>query len=417
MFKNGEYEKIRINLISQYMKILLFIKINFLIFFGIYYYKYNYQLSFTPYSPKIIQIKVRGGKLAKIGIISDSQLKKNISTDFFNFYAYNMYRALKIFQKNNIDIIILAGDITFDGKIINYLYFNEIYNSVYENHKRPILISLMGNHDYMDKNCSKLGNQKKFFKYMNSYPFSHYLINNYNFIFFSYSFITKGDFKKEEYSWLKSKIKDARKRIKKVGDPIFIISHMPPLKTVYGSENILGDKALYDILKNYSEVISISGHSHYSLRNKKSIWQGEFTSLNIQSLSYIELDKYYSNYLDVVNLSKNDSMGLIVYLNKNNVTFDRIQFSNEEILEERWNINFPINASNFIYKFNKMNKKIKPFFYDKNRIKIKKINLNYNIQIFIIFNAALHQEYVYKYKIVLIILESFQYFNFYFNNL
>ena len=121
--------------------------------------------------------------------------------------------------------------------------------------------------------------------------------------------------------------------------------------------------------------------------------------------------------MDVVNLSKNDSMGLIVSLNKNNVTFDRIQFSNEEILEERWNINFPINASNFIYKFNKMNKKIKPFFYDKNRIKIKKINLNYNIQIFIIFNAALHQEYVYKYKIVLIILESFQYFNFYFNNL
>ena len=260
----------------------------------------------------------------------------------------------------------------------------------------------MGNHDYMDNNFSKIGNQIKFFKYMNSYPFSHYLINNYNFIFWSYTFIIKGNSKKEEYSWLKSRIEYARKKIKKVGDPIFIISHMPPLKTVYGSENILGDKDLYDILKNYPEVISITGHSHYSLRNKKSIWQGEFTALNIQSISYIELDKLYSNYLDVVNSSKNDSMGLIVSLNKNNVIFDRIQFSTEEILEERWNINFPMNSSNFNYKFDKMNNKIKPFFDDKSRIKIKIINnKNFNKKILIIFKAAFHQDYVYKYKIVL----------------
>ena len=87
------------------------------------------------------------------------------------------------------------------------------------------------------------------------------------------------------------------------------------MKTVYGSKNILGDKDLYDILKNYPEVISITGHSHYSLRNKKSIWQGEFTALNIQSISYIKLDKLYNNYLDVVNSSKNESMGLIIYIN------------------------------------------------------------------------------------------------------
>ena len=390
-------EKIRIELLLQYIKILLLINIIFLSFFGIYNYEYNYQLIFSPYSSNITKIKVRDGKFAKIGIISDSQLKKNNSNNSFDFYGYNLFRALEIFKKHNIDIIILAGDITIDGEIINYLYFKEIYNSVYENNKRPIFISLMGNHDYSDKIYSKLENQKKFFKYMNSYPFSHYLINNYNFIFFSYNLIVKRKSKKEEYSWLKSRIENARKNIKKVGDPIFIISHMPPKNTVYGSENFSGNKDLYDILKNYPEVISISGHSHCSLRNKKSIWQGEFTALNIQSISYIELDKNYSNYLDVINSSKNDSMGLIVSLNENNVIFDRIQFSNEEILEEKWNINFPMNSSNFIYKFEKMNKKIKPFFFDKNRIKIK----NYNNKIFVIFKAAFHQDYVYKYKIVL----------------
>ena len=183
-----------------------------------YNYKCNCELTFSPYSPKITKIKVRDGKLAKIGVIIDSQLKKNITTNFFNFYSYNMFRALKNISNHNIDIIIFAGDITFDGNIINYLYFKEIYNSVYENHKRPILISLMGNHDYTDKTFSKIGNQKKFFKYMNSYPFSHYLINNYNFIFWSYSFIIKGNSIKEENSWIKSRIEIARKKIKKVGD-------------------------------------------------------------------------------------------------------------------------------------------------------------------------------------------------------
>jgi hypothetical protein len=73
------------------MKILLLINMVFLIYFGIYNKKFNYLSTFSPYSPKI--------KLAKIGIISDSQLKKNISINFFNIYAYNLLRALKNISK------------------------------------------------------------------------------------------------------------------------------------------------------------------------------------------------------------------------------------------------------------------------------------------------------------------------------
>ena len=89
----------KIKLILQYIKSLLLIKIISLISFGIYNYKNNGQQKFSPYSQNITKIKVRDGKLAKIGIISDLQLKKNISTNFFNYYSYNVYRALKIFSK------------------------------------------------------------------------------------------------------------------------------------------------------------------------------------------------------------------------------------------------------------------------------------------------------------------------------
>ena len=390
--------KIKKDYFLKYIKYLLFISI----FFQISFEFYNSKQTFSLYSPKITKIKIRGGKSAKIGIMSDLQINKNISIKSFNFYAYNTFRALKVFKKNNVDIIIIAGDITDDGEIINYLYFKKIYHSIFENNKTPILISIMGNHDYKDQKYSIFGNQRKFFNYMDSYPYSHYLINNYNFLFWSYNSIKKGYSNKRENHWLKSRIEIAKKNINKVGDPIFVISHMPPLKTVYGSENIFGNQDLYDILKNYPEVISITGHSHYSLRNIKSIYQGEFTAINVQSISYVEIDKSYSNYLDVhFESSKNDSMGLIVYLNNNSVIFDRIKFSTEEIMEERWNIKFPLNISNFNYNFDKMNKKIKPVFVDKSKIEIKKININNNDTIFIIFNAALHKDYVYKYKIEL----------------
>ena len=375
---------------------LFLIGINFIFFISFKIFKNDSYLS--PYSPKITHLKIKNGKTSKIGIISDFQLDKNHTFPIFKGFAQNVYKALTFFKKNNIDIIIIVGDTTNNGKIINCVYFKEIFYSVCNNIKKPILISLMGNHDYRDKDFSPEGNRKKFYKYMNSYPYSHYIINNYNFILWSDDNQNYTDIGIEDYSWIKKTIENARENIYKKGDPIFVITHMPPLKTVYGSENIWGHKGIFDFLKNYPEVICISGHSHYSLRNTKSIWQGEFTAINTQGLSYVDLDKFYLNYKEVhLDSIKNDSMGLVAYLNENNVIFDRIEFSTEEVLDERWKIDFPIDISNFKYNFEKRNKKIKPIFTDNNEIRIEKDNN----QIFIVFNAGFHEDYVYIYKIIL----------------
>ena len=64
---------------------------------------------------------------------------------------------------------------------------------------------------------------------------------------------------------------------------------------MYGSEGIWGHQGMFNLLKNYHEVICISGHSHYSLRNTKSIWQGDFTVVNTQSIGYVDLDNYFRN--------------------------------------------------------------------------------------------------------------------------
>ena len=388
----------------NYIIYLLFI--NIIIYISANISKKYERNGFSPYAPGIKEIKIGEGNSTKIGIISDIQLTSKYTKSFFKYFQHNLYRALEVFKKNNVDIIIIAGDITDNGEPSNYLLFNEVFYSVYNSNNSPFLISLMGNHDYTDmktdNNYIKIQEEEKFYNYMKSYPYSHYIINKYNFIFWSNDYLSYTDYfhnvDKVDDTWIKSTLEKAKKNKNKEGDPIFVITHIPPKKTVNGSETYWGSQRIYDILKDYPEVICISGHSHYSLRNIKSIWQGSFTAINTQSISYVDLDNYYLNLLDVrMDSAKNDSMGLIAYLNHNNVIFDRIQFETEEILEEQWKIDFPIKISDFQYTFEKRNKKIKPVFIDKNEVSVEKIdNKNY-----IVFNAAYHEDYVYKYKIIL----------------
>ena len=402
MYFENNIENIIRNYKIYYIIYLLFINSIFFISFIIFnYYRNN---NFSPYSPQIIRIKIDNGNSAKIGIISDFQLDintKNISN--YKLFENNVINALTVFKKNNIDIIIIPGDITNRGRSEDYLLFKKLFYLVYDNYNQnPKVISLMGNHDYIDLKFDINKSRQRFYNFMKSYPYSHYIINNYNFIFWSNDNSQINNSGIQDYSWIKDTLEIARKNKNKKGDPIFVITHMHPKKTCYGSENIWGHTGITNILKNYPEVICISGHSHYSLRNIKSIYQGNFTVINTQSLSYVDLDKIYANAMAVrIESAKNDAMGLIAYLNQNNIIFDRIEFSTEEIMEERWKIDFPMDVSNFIYSFDKRNKKIKPIFKDNNEIKIEKIKKNNNIiKNNIVFNAAFHEDYVYKYKVI-----------------
>ena len=328
------------------------------------------------------------------------ELEKNIPS--FKYYANNVYVTLNYFKKHDIDLIIIAGDITNNGRLLNLIYFKKIFYSVFNENSKPRVISLMGNHDYFDLNFTNSENQKKFYKVINSYPNSHYIINGYHFIFWSQDNYLINERGITNYTWIKNNLDQARQNLKKKGDPIFVITHIPPKLTVYGSETIWGHEGIYNFLKDYHEVICISGHSHYSLRNTRSIWQKDFTVVNTQSISYVDLDNYFINAINVRRESARDceSMGLIAHLTNKNIIFERVRFLTEEIMEEKWKINFPINIKEFEYTLEKLNKKEVPVFQNKT-IKIEEKMENNFLNYYIVFNAAAHSEYVYKYKIVL----------------
>ena len=392
-----KYEKY----IRYYFLYLLIIHLAFYFIFILYSNKIE---DFSPYAPNIENINIGNGSYAKIGIVSDFQLSQELEkiSPSFKYYANNVYVTLNYFKKHDIDLIIIAGDITNNGRLLNLIYFKKIFYSVFNENSKPRVISLMGNHDYFDLNFTNSENQKKFYKVINSYPNSHYIINGYHFIFWSQDNYLINERGITNYTWIKNNLDQARQNLKKKGDPIFVITHIPPKLTVYGSETIWGHEGIYNFLKDYHEVICISGHSHYSLRNTRSIWQKDFTVVNTQSISYVDLDNYFINAINVRRESARDceSMGLIAHLTNKNIIFERVRFLTEEIMEEKWKINFPINIKEFEYTLEKLNKKEVPVFQNKT-IKIEEKMENNFLNYYIVFNAAAHSEYVYKYKIVL----------------
>ena len=361
--------------------------------------------NFTSYSPQIENINIGNGSYTKIGIISDLHLSKLLENKEtrFKYFTKNTYIALKYFKKNKIDILIIVGDITHDGELKSLLYFKKIFNSIFDNNYRPKLISFMGNHDYHDFKVTNRQNQQKFFNIINCYSNSHYVINGFNFIFWSqdnYLITEQGII---NYKWIKTNLNLARQISNNKGKPIFVFTHIPPKRTVYGSETVLGHEGIYNVLKDYHEVICISAHSHHSLKNIKSIWQGDFTVINTQSISYINSGNFSinknQNEVKLESAKNCYSMGLIAHLTDKNILFERVEFLSGYIMKEKWKIDFPINIKNFTYTFEKRNKKEYPIFHNPT-IKIENKKINHILNRYIIFNAATHSHYINKYKII-----------------
>lgn len=72
--------------------------------------------------------------------------------------------------------------------------------------------------------------------------------------------------------------------------PFFYFQHPHPKDTCYGSWAWGRDVGTSTkILSGYSNAVAFSGHSHYTLTDDRSIWQGAFTSLGTSSLRYTAL--------------------------------------------------------------------------------------------------------------------------------
>ena len=285
----------------------------------------------------------------KLGIISDFQLNTSNT-----YYVRNIRKTLEKLKKENVDVILMAGDIVEYGIPSDYELYKSIFNEIFpDDNTKPLVFEAMGNHEYYTSKYKMEGyslkkNIQMFKDNYNKYPFYHIKINQFHFIFWSMQSFDSDEKYLVHTTWLQKHIELAEKDLKQKGDPIFVITHAPAKNTVYGSDENSGLWATYNVLKNYENIFCISGHSHRSMRNERSIWQKDFTGINTQSIAYAALSYKYINNNFVVKNSYDSYMGYIAYLYDDKIDLHRYYFHVDKQLEP-WYVKFPLEKNNFNY--------------------------------------------------------------------
>ena len=369
----------------------------------------------TDYNPydEIKEYSIGDTKTLKIGVIGDTQLLSlSFKNVLYSQFTQNFKKSLEVLKEKKINVLIIDGDITNAGFPEAYDNYLQQFNSVFGNEKKeniPILNLIMGNHDYWningynDSNQNNIERQKLFEEKTKEKPFTHKIINGYHFINWSCENATLNK-PVNNHSWFEEQIKLALEN--NDNKPIFVTTHFPPKNTVYGSQE-WGDDTLNEYFKKYPQIINFSGHSHFSLIDERSIYQKDYTAIQTQSISYIELEKGKINgsvpkdEYDNIMISAKNCMGLICDVNENQVVIKRISFNENKYYGDDWIIDVPINKNNFRYLYKEMDKNsIKPYFiFEKEEDKKVIVEKNNNKTI-IKFKQAFHPNFVHSYKII-----------------
>lgn len=289
-------------------------------------------------------------------------------------YAGEQFReALEMLKGLQLDAVAIAGDVTDLGTASEISQFKRTY----QRHlgKTPLVYSL-GNHDGghdAKPGIPNQGNSAELYKSVLGPGFfrhdrdpsmigtgNRYVkIHGYNFIAVEpegYYGETPGRavyFSEATLDWLKATLKKVA--AKDPSEPIFVLTHAAPYRTVYGSTlppwkgwygTYLGNYTtdLTPILKRFPQVVTISGHTHFPTNDERSIMQTDFTSLNAGAVYYGSIEGGYEPQQDYQWPSELStfSQGLLVEIDRDdNMRVTRLDFFNNAVIKKPWIVDAP----------------------------------------------------------------------------
>lgn len=361
----------------------------------------------SPEPAEIENYNVEGDTLT-VGILSDLQF----SPEGGNPTYENAYRkALELLKAQDVDMILNVGDYTDTNTQEAADNVTRILNEVYPESERPISLSIMGNHDYWLPyfvDCWEIPfkgkMQRRAMEAMGeTSPWTHKVVNGYHFIGFSPS---TGDMDDSAYAdkldWAKEQIKIA---VKDAPDkPVFVIIHAPPAGTVNSTAGTAwesGDEEsdlLDELFSQYPQVVSISGHTHFSLLDDRSIWQGEYTAINTQSLSYTSMNGTAGEDPSAI---EQNPMCMIMEISDDQLAINRYGVLTGERMGETWTIQLPIQDHLDTYTFARVEQYAAPVFPENATIsaEFKTYDETVGRELVLRFPAAQHERYVYGYTL------------------
>lgn len=315
-------------------------------------------LDFPAFAEKI---KTFGDSKLKVGILSDIHIRVKDDTKMFK-------HALEYFRDQNVDAVMVAGDMADWALESELQWVAETWYSIFPKDKAPDghhveKLFIYGNHDVKTAdailkkyNVTKekaeaeaIGSKKaevwkKYFKEKWA-PIYMKDVKGYKFIgghFDGFDGIQNLDAYLES---VKAKLPTDK--------PFFYFQHMHPKDTcsapwTWGQD----DGKTTAALSKYPNVIAFSGHSHTTLTDERTIWQGAFTSVGTASLSYIapfggRENTQHTNSKEKVKSQmkkmdcKNGKQGQIMTIYADHITLERREFVYDQQLGDNWIIPLP----------------------------------------------------------------------------
>ena len=312
-----------------------------------------------------------------LGVISDTHIGTRDS-------AVTLERTLKFFRDRKVDAVMICGDLSDWGLLSGLKYIAETWEKVFPRSKGAggktvHKLFCTGNHDYEgwwygdmtaemhalgydeDEALVKLGMKKCWEDVFQEEfaPVRKRTVNGFDFISAEWYGYDKEPGYDQTADWFAAhggEIDPAK--------PFFFFLHQPPAKTTASSCNGKLAQMVTDTLSAYPNAVAFSGHSHWTLNDERSIWQGAFTAVSVPSLSCTGVMDGYENGADMRNGKTTRAMpmiparfrmeepqGLVVTLYRDRMKMERFDFKKFVHTAPTWNVPLPLVDATCPYAF------------------------------------------------------------------
>ena len=337
----------------------------------------------------------------KIGVMSDLHFQVAQGTAEKTVPA-----MLEQFKADGVSVIMITGDIGYACEEAEYEKFWTAWNSVFPDEATaPELLVVSGNHEFDRAVFKKETYEEAIERYMRVFKLDelnqHKVVNGYHFIGInSEDETTDGKYTEVTTSWLKAQLDAA------VADnpnlPIFVTAHQTLPNTTYGSEwGSSKTAALYEVLKDYPQVVYFAGHSHYASENERSIHQKDFTSVDLTSMNYLSIEDgnkgYQSQGALLVTINGADKQMVIDRYKINNDAKGELIAENPVVkIKQPWTLKLPLKQSEFTYTDARAEGRTAPTFAEGSAVTVSDVTF---ATAKIAFPAATHDDYVHNYNV------------------
>ncbi len=300
-----------------------------------------------------------GAPNLRLGILSDVHITKPGSERYF-------IKALEWFRARDVDGVLIAGDITENGLHSQFQIVSDAWYKVFPDDKgqngHPVeKLFVNGNHDVIGYTYGgwrkktpeeRAAIRKTAITEDVAAAWKKYFHEEYQPIYVKevkgYKFIGA--------HWEEGKGFDGSgafiQKVAKDFDPkrpFFYFQH-PPLKdTIYGAYAWWCDNgAATRALSNFPNAVAFAGHTHFSLTDERSIWQGAFSAVGTCSLHYTGMMGGRENCSNTFQAYRNMDwqmadvptgdckQGMLMSVYDDEIRFERHEFNFDQSLGADW---------------------------------------------------------------------------------